>query len=62
MANSRAFHGADVSLDSVENAIKFLEKSAGKKNDLTGIVIEAWQLRAIAQLLRSVRERPAAGD
>ena len=61
MANSRAFHGADVPLDSVENAIKFLEKSAGKKNDLTGIVIEAWQLRAIAQLLRSARDLSAEG-
>ena len=61
MANSRAFHGADVPLDSVENAIKFLEKSTERKLDLTGIVIQAWQLRAIAQLLRSVRDLSARG-
>ena len=52
MSNNRAFHAAAMPLQTASDAMRFLKAAAGRKHDLTGVVISAGDLRTLAAILR----------
>ena len=50
--NTHAFHAPVMPIETVSDALRFLKVAAGQKHDLTGVVVAAGDLRALAAVLR----------